>query len=192
MQIEQLLNITFTLFAVIDIIGMVPLYLQISQKHKTSPLRTSLYAGLIMIVFLFTGTYIFKAFGIMPSHFALAGSLLILFFGIKMMFGIHSESQNVSKPTPFFPMAFPLIAGPGTLSTLLTFKAQTSISYILVAILINIIICYVVLVSSNWLSDKIGERGLQLIERVFGVFLVAMGIKILLVNLFISVEGLKL
>jgi multiple antibiotic resistance protein len=191
MQIEQLLNTTFTLFAVIDVLGMVPLYLQISKKNKTSPLRTSLYAGIVMIMFLFTGTYIFNAFGILPSHFALAGSLLILFFGIKMMFGIHNDSQSVSNPTPFFPMAFPLIAGPGTLSTILTFKAQTGISYIIVAILINVIICFIVLKSSHWLSNKIGERGLQLIERVFGVFLVAMGIKILLINLFLSIEGIK-
>lgn len=188
MNWSNYLSATFTLFAVIDIIGTLPLYLKLNEDRNLSPFKASFFSGLVMIFFLYAGTYMFKLFGISIQHFALAGSLLVLFFGIKMMFGIHTENK-LSKPTSsFFPLAFPLIAGPGTLSTLLSFKSQFSDLEIILGVVTNLIICYISLNSSNWISRKIGEKSLELIEKVFGVFLVAMGIKMFLVNLVAAIK----
>ena len=193
MSLLNYLSITFTLFAVIDILGTIPLYLKLNRNNTLHPLTGSFYSGLVMIFFLYAGTYLFKFFGISPEHFALAGSLLILFFGIKMMFGIHTEDKSDSTiPSSFFPLAFPLIAGPGVLSTLLSFKSQFSNIEIISGIITNLVICYIGLSSSNWISKKIGIRSLQLIEKIFGVFLVAMGIKMFLTNLVLAIKMVSL
>lgn len=188
MNLSNYLSVTFTLFAVIDIIGTLPLYLKLNESKILSPIKASLFSGIVMIFFLYAGTYLFKLFGISIQHFALAGSLLILFFGIKMMFGIHTEGKIDNPTSSFFPLAFPLIAGPGTLSTLLSFKSQFSDLEIILGVITNLFICYLSLNSSDWISKKIGEKSLQLIEKVFGVFLVAMGIKMFLVNLIAAIK----
>lgn len=189
MNLLNYLSVTFTLFAVIDILGTIPLYLKLNTNKTLDPLKGSFYSGLVMVFFLYAGTYLFKFFGISPEHFALAGSLLILFFGIKMMFGIHTEEKSDKTiPSSFFPLAFPLIAGPGTLSTLLSFKSQFSDIDIIMGVLTNLFICYIGLKSSDWMNKKIGVRSLQLIEKIFGVFLVAMGIKMFLTNLVFAIK----
>lgn len=188
MNYTDLFSATFTIFAVIDMVGSIPLILNLKKTAEIVPAKATLYSVMIMFLFLFFGSYIFKAFNIHPSHFAVAGSLLILFIGIKMMFGLHfeyEENKTNEKSSNLFPLAFPLISGPGSLSTIMTLKSEYENIVIILAILINAIVIYLVIRSCNWIERKIGESGIVIIERCFGVILLSIGIKMFLSNLLI-------
>jgi len=191
MSLINLFSCTFTLFAVIDIIGALPLILNIKQTTNISPSKSSIFSAFIMLLFLFFGSYIFEAFGIKAAHFAVAGSLLILFFGIKMMFGLHFDYENNKTSDPnssLFPVAFPLIAGPGTLSTIMSFKSQYSNIEIISSIVINSFIIFLIIKSSDWIGRKLGGSGITIVERIFGVFLLSIGIKMFITNLLTIIE----
>lgn len=191
MDFLLLLSATFTLFAVIDIIGALPLIYNIKKTTNINPLWVSIYSTVIMLLFLYFGSNIFKLFSINPAHFALAGSLLILFFGIKMMFGLHFDYEKNESDEPnssFFPVAFPLIAGPGTLSTIMSLKAEIGDVELIASILINAIIVYMVIRSADWIGRKIGASGITIIERIFGVFLLSIGIKMFITNLILVIN----
>jgi len=186
MNLLNILSATITLFMVIDIIGSLPLIFNIQNTAKINPLKVSLYAGSVMILFLFFGSTIFSIFNIKPAHFAVAGSSLIIFFGIKMMFGLHfdyEKNQTSDPSSSFFPVAFPLIAGPGTLSTLMSLRTQIEYPELIFSILINCLIVFIVIKSSEWIKIKLGQSGIVIIERVFGVILLSIGIKMFITNL---------
>lgn len=191
MSLINLFSCTFTLFAVIDIIGALPLILNIKKTTDISPQKSSLFSAVIMLVFLFFGSYIFEAFGIQAAHFAVAGSLLILFFGVKMMFGMHFDYENNETDEPnssLFPVAFPLIAGPGTLSTIMSFKSQYTNIEIITSIIINAIVIFLIIKSSDWIGKKLGGSGITIVERIFGVFLLSIGIKMFITNLLTIID----
>lgn len=191
MSLINLFSCTFTLFAVIDIIGALPLILNIKKTTDISPQKSSLFSAVIMLVFLFFGSYIFEAFGIQAAHFAVAGSLLILFFGVKMMFGMHFDYENNKTDEPnssLFPVAFPLIAGPGTLSTIMSFKSQYTNIEIITSIIINAIVIFLIIKSSDWIGKKLGGSGITIVERIFGVFLLSIGIKMFITNLLTIID----
>lgn len=186
MNLLNILSATITLFMVIDIIGSLPLIFNIQNTAKINPLKVSLYAGSVMILFLFFGSTIFSFFNIKPAHFAVAGSSLIIFFGIKMMFGLHfdyEKNQTSDPSSSFFPVAFPLIAGPGTLSTIMSLRTQIEYPELIFSILINCLIVFIVIKSSEWIKIKLGQSGIVIIERVFGVILLSIGIKMFITNL---------
>lgn len=191
MSFINLFSCTFTLFAVIDIIGTLPMIINIKKTANISPHKTSVFSAIIMLVFLFFGSYIFEAFGIQSAHFAVAGSLLILFFGVKMMFGLHFDYEDNKTGEPnssLFPVAFPLIAGPGTLSTIMSFKSQYNNLEIISSIVINAIIILLIIKSSDWIGKKLGGSGITIVERIFGVFLLSIGIKMFITNLLTIIE----
>jgi multiple antibiotic resistance protein len=188
---KELFSATFTLFAVLDIIGCIPIILNLKKTVELSASKATGYSIVIMSLFLFFGSYIFNVFGIHPSHFAVAGSLMILFIGIKMMFGLHFEYETnttTQSSSNFFPLAFPLIAGPGVLSTLMSLKSEFDNTTIIWAILINAVIIWIVIKSCDWIQRKIGDSGIVIIERTFGVILLSIGIKMFISNLLLVIS----
>ena len=181
---KEILTVTFTLFAIIDIIGSVPIL--ISIKNKASGIqewRVTLIAGILMMLFLFLGGPILNILGLDVKSFAVAGSIVIFILGLEMVLGIEFfKSDNDIKASTLVPLAFPLIAGSGTLTTIMSLKANYEIQTILIAILLNLIIIYAVLKSLNGISRLLGQSGLIAIRKFFGVILLAISVKIFAAN----------
>lgn len=188
---KDLFSTSFTLFAVLDIVGCIPLILNLKKSVEISAPKATFFSVIIMLGFLFFGSYVFKIFGIHPSHFAVAGSLMILFIGIKMMFGLHFdyEKNNTAQASSnLFPLAFPLISGPGVLSTLMSLKSEYPDWTIVIAILINAIVIWFGIWACDPIKRKIGDSGIVIIERTFGVILLSIGIKMFIHNLLLVIH----
>ena len=174
------------LFAVIDVIGSIPIIISLREKvgHIHSG-RASLVAIVVMIVFLFVGESILSLIGINTNEFAVAGSLVLLFLALEMILGItifKDSAHGVSSAT-VFPLAFPLLAGPGTLTTLLSLRAEYEIEVIIAAIVANMILVYIVLKTSTKIQKWIGKNGIEVIRKVFGVILLAIAVKLFTSNI---------
>lgn len=182
---KDILTTSMVLFAVIDIIGNIPIIIDLRKKagHIQSE-KASLIAGFILIIFLFLGEQLLSIIGLDVHSFAIAGSLIIFFIALEMILGIkiYKEEKNPLNAT-VFPLAFPLIAGPGSLTTLLSLKAAFSNVNIIVAIVINMIFIYIVLKASTKIEKIIGENGIGIIRKVFGVILLAISIKLFTTNI---------
>lgn len=193
-SIENILVVTMTLFAVINMLGNVPLVIKLRNEngHVESG-KSSLIATLIMIIALIVGETIFSLLGIDVSHFAIAGSVLLSYFGVKMILGIGNNSSSTDMPkATVFPIAFPLIAGPGTLATIISFKSTFTIPEISIGIIINTLIVFLVLKSASFIAKFLGKNGIILMERFFGIILVSIAIKIFLNNLMIALNSVKI
>ena len=184
-NLKEILTIFMVLFGVIDIIGNIPIIIDLRQKagHVQSE-KASLIAGFILIIFLFVGEQLLSIIGIDVHSFAVAGSLIIFFIALEMILGIkiYKEDKNPLNAT-VFPLAFPLIAGPGSLTTLLSLKAAYSNANIIVAIIINMFFIYIVLKGSSKIEKIIGENGIGIIRKIFGVVLLAISIKLFTTNI---------
>ena len=181
----ELLTVTFTLFAVIDIIGSVPILISLKQKMGgIREWRATLISGGLMIAFLFVGKTFLKLLGLDVKSFAVGGSIVIFILGLEMVLGLEffKSEKDVSSAT-VVPIAFPLIAGSGTLTTLMSLKANFGETTILLAILINLVIVFIVLKSLNWIERVLGEGGLTAIRKFFGVILLAIAVKIFSSNI---------
>ena len=185
LNLKEILTIFMVLFAVIDIIGNIPVIIDLRQKvgHVQSG-KASLIAGFILIIFLFIGEQLLSIIGIDVHSFAVAGALIIFFIALEMILGIkiYKEDKNPLNAT-VFPLAFPLIAGPGSLTTLLSLKAAYSNANIIVAIIINMFFIYIVLKGSSKIEKIIGENGIGIIRKIFGVVLLAISIKLFTSNI---------
>jgi multiple antibiotic resistance protein len=186
MNIKDLLTVTFTLFAVIDIIGSIPIL--ISTKIKLgghiSSLRVTLVSGALMIIFLFVGEEFLNILGLDKKSFAVGGSVVIFLLGLEMVLGheIFKGEKEGSSGT-VVPIAFPIIAGSGTLTTIMSLKANYEETYILFGILINLIIVFTVLKALTWIERVLGKAGLIAVRKFFGVILLAIAVKIFSTNL---------
>jgi multiple antibiotic resistance protein len=178
--INELLTVTFTLFAVIDIVGSIPLLLSLKKKMGgIHEIKATLISGGLMILFLFLGEPFLHILGVETHSFAVAGSIVIFILGLEMILGIEFfKSDKESKSTMMVPIAFPLIAGSGTLTTIISLKANYNESMLLIAILINLVIVYIVLKSLNFIERILGPAGMLAIRKFFGVILLAIAIKI--------------
>ena len=184
-NIKDILTIFMVLFAVIDIIGNIPIIIDLRQKvGQIQSEKASLIAGIILIVFLFIGEQLLSIIGIDVHSFAIAGSLIIFFIALEMILGIkiYKDEKNPLNAT-VFPLAFPLIAGPGSLTTLLSLKAAYSNTNIIIAIFINMLFIYIVLKGSRKIEKIIGENGIGIIRKIFGVVLLAISIKLFTSNI---------
>ena len=182
---KDILTTFMVLFAVIDIIGNIPIIIDLRKKvgHIQSE-KASLIAGFILIIFLFIGEQLLSIIGLDVHSFAIAGSLVIFFIALEMILGINIYKGEKSPiNATVFPLAFPLIAGPGSLTTLLSLKAAFSNANIIVAIIINIIFIYIVLKASSKIEKIIGENGIAIIRKIFGVILLAISIKLFTSNI---------
>jgi len=177
-----------TLFAVIDMPGNVPLVIKLRKENgEIESLKSTIIATVIMVSILFVGQTLFRLLGIETFHFALAGAMLLLYFGVKMVLGIESEPTSEPMPATIFPIAFPIIAGPGTLSTIMSLTQDLSNIEIILGIILNAIMIYIFLKTAPWIQNKLGVVGITIMERVFGILLVAIGMKILINSLVLSV-----
>jgi multiple antibiotic resistance protein len=174
------------LFAVIDIVGNIPIIIDLRKKvgHIQSE-KASIIAGIIMIFFLFIGENILSLIGIDVNSFAVAGSFVLFFIALEMILGItlYKEEEGTNLTASVFPLAFPLIAGPGSLTTLLAIKSEFSTPNIIIAIIINVILIYLVLKTSKKIEKIIGQNGIQITRKVFGVILLAISVKLFTSNI---------
>ncbi|ERM84847.1 membrane protein [Rhodonellum psychrophilum GCM71 = DSM 17998] len=180
-DLKQILSVTLILFSVIDILGSIPIVVNLRKKvgHIQSE-KATLAAGFLMILFLLVGKSILNLFGIGVEDFAIAGALIIFALGAEMILGIElfKPDPEASSGASIVPIAFPLIAGAGTLTTILTLKSEYTQANIAVGIVINLVIVYGVLKSTNWLERKLGKTGLDVLRRIFGIILLSIAIKI--------------
>ena len=182
--IDEILTVTFTLFAVIDIIGSIPLL--ISIKEKTGGIRegrATLISGVLMILFLLTGERLLNLLGVDVGSFAVGGSIVIFILGLEMVLGVEFfKTESDPKFSTVVPIAFPLIAGSGTLTTIISLTANYSTLTILIAILLNLVIVFLVLHSLKYVAKFLGAAGLIAIRKFFGVILLAIAVKIFATN----------
>jgi multiple antibiotic resistance protein len=178
--LNELLTVTFTLFAVIDVLGSIPLLLSLKKKMGGIPeLRATVVSGGLMILFLFLGEPFLRILGLEIHSFAVAGSIVIFILGLEMVLGIEFfKSEKGAKTSVMVPIAFPLIAGSGTLTTIISLKANYTQPTILIAILVNLVIVYVVLKSLDYIERILGPAGMVAIRKFFGVILLAIAVKI--------------
>ena len=178
-SLKEIVTCTMVLFAVIDIVGSIPIVIGLRQKvgHIQSE-KASLVAGLIMIGFLFLGEQILSLIGIDVNSFAVAGALIIFFLALEMILGIQLFKDESSETASIVPIAFPIIAGAGTLTSILSLRAEYDLANLIVAIIVNIIIVYIVLKSSKRIERVLGPSGIGVIRKVFGVVLMAIAVKL--------------
>ncbi|MBO0930323.1 MarC family protein [Fibrella aquatilis] len=183
---KEVISVTLILFSVIDILGSLPVLIDLRKKvGKIEAERATFASGLLMITFLFLGERILKLFGVDVASFAVAGALIIFLIGLEMILGrtIFKSELEADGAAHIVPIAFPLIAGAGTLTTLISLRAEYQTVNILVGIVLNLVLIYVVLKSSEWLEDRIGPGGLNVLRKIFGIILLAIAIKLIKTNL---------
>jgi multiple antibiotic resistance protein len=182
---NQLLTVTFTLFAVIDIIGSIPLLHALKKKigglHEG---KATLISGALMILFLFGGEQFLRILGVDQRSFAVGGSIVIFILGLEMVLGVEFfKSEPDSKASVLVPIAFPLIAGSGTLTTIMSLKANYETTTVLLGIMLNLLFIFAVLKSMDFIERILGQAGMIAIRKFFGVVLLAIAVKIFSTNL---------
>ncbi|HUM96489.1 MAG TPA: MarC family protein [Chitinophagaceae bacterium] len=188
-DVQEFLTLTFTLFAVIDIVGSIPMLISIKQKMGgLNSWKVTLISGGLMVLFFFLGKPFLDLLGVDVKSFAVAGSIVIFILGLEMILGIEFFKPDKGTPSgTVVPIAFPLIAGSGTLTTIMslkaTFESANKNEYmILFAILINLVFIYLVLRSLNLIERVLGKAGLLAVRKFFGVILLAIAVKIFASN----------
>ncbi|MBC2844165.1 MarC family protein [Winogradskyella flava] len=186
LNFKEIFTAFMVLFAVIDIIGNIPIIIDLRKKvgHIQSE-KASLIAGVIMIAFLFLGKSMLSLIGIDVNSFAVAGAFVLFFIALEMVLGItlYKDNDDDAITASVFPLAFPLIAGPGSLTTLLSLRAEFRTENIIVAVIINVIFIYIVLKTSAKIERVIGKNGINIIRKVFGVILLAIAVKLFAANI---------
>jgi multiple antibiotic resistance protein len=185
-NVKEILSVTLILFSVIDVLGSIPLIVDFRKKlGKIESEKATLAAGGIMIAFLFLGERLLSLFGVDVASFAVAGAIILFLLGLEMILGrniFHHDNISVSAAS-IVPIAFPLIAGAGTMTTLLALRTTYQIQNILVGVLLNLFFVYLVLKSSYWIESKLGQGGTDILRKVFGIILLAISIKLFKTNL---------
>ena len=183
---KEIFTAFMILFAVIDIIGNIPLVIDLRKKSgNIESGKASIIAGIIMIAFLFLGKSLLTVIGIDVNSFAVAGAFILFFIALEMILGItlYKDEETSTITASVFPLAFPLIAGPGSLTTLLSLRAEFNLENIIIAVLLNVIVIYIVLKTSKKIEKIIGPTGIQIIRKIFGVILLAIAVKLFAANI---------
>jgi len=184
----DVITVFMVLFAVIDITGSIPIIIDI--KRKTGHIdaeRATLVSSMLMLLFLFAGEPFLNLFGVDVSSFAIAGSIVLLLIGFEMVLGVEFFKYESIKQSSIVPLAFPLIAGAGTMTTILSLKAVYSLWTILIALVLNMIIVYAVLKATRMVEKFLGATGILVLKKIFGIILLAIAIK-----LFLTTTGIQL
>lgn len=184
-MLSEIITVFITLFAVIDILGSIPVLIGLKKKMgDINSLQATLVSGALMLVFFFAGGEMLNFMGLDISSFAIAGSIIIFFLGMEMIMGIEFfKTESGSKSGSIVPIAFPLIAGSGTLTTIMSLKASYHYYNILIGIVINLIIIFICLRSLNFIEKLLGPSGIMVVRKFFGVILIAIAVKIFKQNL---------
>lgn len=189
MDFREVFSVTLILFSVIDILGSIPFIINIRKREgRIHAEKATIISAVLMVVFLFLGQSILNLFGLDVASFAVAGAIVIFIVAMEMLLGITliKDDPEAKGTGSIVPIAFPLIAGAGTLTTILSLRAVYAEVNILMGIVINLIFVYIVLRSSAWLERVIGKAGFAVLRRIFGVILLAIAVKIFKDNVFPS------
>ena len=187
MDFKEIFSVSLILFSVIDIIGSVPFVILIKKREgRIHAEKATLISAVLMVGFLYLGLSILNLFGLDVASFAVAGAIVIFIIAMEMILGITliKDDPDAKGTGSIVPLAFPLIAGAGTLTTILSLRAVYAVSNVLIGILINLIFVYIVLRSVSWLERVVGISGFAVLRRVFGVILLAIAVKIFKTNAF--------
>jgi multiple antibiotic resistance protein len=186
LNFKEIFTAFMVLFAVIDIVGNIPIVIDLRKKvgHIQSE-KASIISGVIMIVFLFLGKSILNLIGIDVNSFAVAGAFILFFIALEMILGVtlYKQEEHTAMTASIFPLAFPLIAGPGSLTTLLSLRAEFRIENIIVAVILNVIIIFIVLKTSGKIERVLGANGINIVRKIFGVILLAIAVKLFAHNI---------
>jgi multiple antibiotic resistance protein len=176
---NEIISVTMILFGIIDILGAIPVIIQLRNKAGHIQSEKASFAVLVlMIVFLFVGEQLLGVIGLDVSSFAIAGSFVIFFIAMEMILGINLFKEEMPESVSIVPLAFPLIAGSGTLTTVLSLKSQYATQDIVVGIIVNVVFVYFVLKNTFRLEKLFGKAGLNVLRKAFGVILLAIAIKL--------------
>jgi multiple antibiotic resistance protein len=185
----EILGAFMVLFAIIDIPGSIPIIIDIKSKSgDVHPLKVTLVSFLIFVAFLFIGSPLLGIFGIDVYSFAIAGSFIIFLIAMEMVLGVELFKQDSHGVGSVFPIAFPLIAGAGSITTILSLKAEYYTINIFIALVVNMIVIYLVLRLTSFFERILGKSGLQILKKVFGVILLSIAIKLFLTNTGITIS----
>ena len=189
-NILDMLSVFMVLFAVIDIIGAIPIILDIKAKgNEIEAGKVSIISFIILMLFLVLGEQILNVFGVDISSFAIAGSLVLFFLAMEMVLGIQIFKSDTPKGASIVPIAFPLVAGAGSITTLLSMRAEYSFLNIAIALTLNIILVFIVLKLTKVIEKLIGETGVMILRKVFGIILLAIAVKLFMSNFVVSLES---
>ncbi len=185
LNFSQIFTATFALFAVIDILGSIPVLISFKNKMgHISASRATAVSGILILLFFFLGERFLHMMGLDISSFAIAGSIVLFILGLEMVLGIEFFKGDLNaKAGTVVPIAFPIIAGSGTLTTVMSMKSLYHQYNILIAIVINLVIIYIGLKSLNWLERMLGQSGILVIRKFFGVILIAIAVKMFRTNI---------
>tara|TARA_E500000178_G_scaffold34878_1_gene31535 strand:+ start:771 stop:1337 length:567 start_codon:yes stop_codon:yes gene_type:complete len=184
MNFKEIFTASMILFAIIDIIGATPIVISLREKvGKIESEKATIVSMIIMIGFLFIGEEILNLIGIDINSFAVAGSIVIFFIALEMVLGVTIFQGDAPETASIVPIAFPIIAGAGTLTTLLSLRAEYELINVIIAIIINSIFVYLILKSSNKIERLLGKNGIAIIRRVFGIILLSISVKLFSTNI---------
>ena len=184
MDFKQIFTASMILFAIIDIIGAIPIVISLREKvGKIESEKATIVSMIIMIGFLFLGEEILNLIGIDINSFAVAGSIVIFFIALEMVLGVTIFQGDEPETASIVPIAFPIIAGAGTLTTLLSLRAEYELINVIIAIIINSVFVYIILKSSTSIERLLGKNGIAIIRRVFGIILLSISVKLFSTNI---------
>ena len=194
-NVVEIISAFLVLFAIIDVTGSVPIFLNLRSQNKTiHPEKAATYSLVILIGFLFIGEWILKLFQLDISAFAVAGAFVLLILSIEMIFGVEifkNDNTSTDNSSTLFPVVFPLIAGPGSLTTLLSMRAEYHTMDIIIAVVLNLVIVYLVLRYLDLVKKLLGESGAYILRKFFGVILMAIAVKLLTSNLSVLIASVN-
>lgn len=192
-DLTQILSAFVVLFALIDVLGSVPLFLNFQKNGEdVNPFQASIYAFAIMTVFLFVGDWVLQLFNVDVSSFAIAGALVIFIISVEMIFGIEVFRNDApGGSTTLVPIVFPLLAGPGTFTALLSMRAEFFVTNIILALLLNMVIVFFVLKNLSFVKRLMGVGGVYVMRKFFGIILMAISVRLFTSNLSILLESFK-
>ena len=183
-DVKEIVSATMVLFAVVDIIGSVPIIINLRKKAgRIQSEKTAIVAGILLILFLFIGKQLLNLFGVTVEAFAVAPAFILFFLALEMILGITLYKGTTPETASIIPLAFPMVAGAGALTTVLSLRAKFYVENIIVAILINMIIVYIVLKSSEKIEKFLGKQGITVIHNLFGVILLAIAVNLFTTNI---------
>lgn len=183
-DVKEIISATMVLFAVVDIIGSVPIIINLRKKAgRIQSEKTAIVAGGLLVVFLFLGKQLLNLFGVTVEAFAVAGAFILFFLALEMILGITLYKGTTPESASIVPLAFPMVAGAGALTTVLSLRAKFYVENIIVAIIINMVIVYIVLKSSERIEKFLGKQGITVLHNLFGVILLAIAVNLFTTNI---------
>lgn len=184
---REIFSVTLILFAVIDILGSIPIIIDLKERKggQIESGKATIVAGLFMIIFLFLGERILNLFGVDISSFAIAGSFVIFALALEMVLGvdIFKNDPSSNNDATIVPIAFPLIAGAGTLTTILSLRAEYHFENVLIGIIFNLLFVFIVLKATPWIQKILGKAGTNILRKIFGIILLAIAVKLFKTNI---------